>query len=233
VVRKLTGPEETTVRESEGAVVLDPSGPLKGIVVVLHGLGADGYDLIPLAEALGLPERGLQVVLPHAPRRPVTINRGFVMRAWYDVLEPDFARAPDESGIRASVAQVRALVDRLTGGDVPSEQVVLAGFSQGGVVALETGLRHPRRLAGVIALSTYLALPEALEHEGATANRGLPIFMGHGDQDSLIPPELGDGSARRLRELGYAVEFRRYRMGHSLCEAESLDIDAWLRRTLG
>jgi phospholipase/carboxylesterase len=221
------------VRETEDAVVLDPSGPLKGIVIWLHGLGADGYDFVPFARALGLAERGLQVVLPHAARRPVTVNRGYVMRAWYDLRDPDFARAPDETGLRVSIARIATLLDDLTARGVPSNRVVLGGFSQGGVIALETGLRHPRRLAGVVALSTYLALPEALDREAAAVNQGLAIFMGHGDQDPLIPPQLGEESAHRLQRLGYAVELRRYPMAHSVSEAESLDVDAWLRRILG
>ncbi len=222
-----------SLNETEDCVTLEPPAPATGLVVWLHGLGADGYDFVPFARELGLAERGLRVVLPHAPPRPVTINRGYVMRAWYDVRDADFGRDADEGGIRESVARVSALVRDETARGVPADRVVVAGFSQGGVIALEAGLRYPERLAGLVGLSTYLALAERLEAEAAAANRGLQVFLGHGEQDPIIPVGLGEGTARTLTAAGYPVDFRRYRMAHSVCEAEAADVGAWLRRQLG
>jgi phospholipase/carboxylesterase len=222
-----------TLHETEDCVTLEPPVPATGLVVWLHGLGADGYDFVPFARELGLAERGLRVVLPHAPPRPVTINRGYVMRAWYDVRDPDFGRDPDDAGIRQSVERVSALVDAETARGIAADRVVVAGFSQGGVIALDAGLRYPQRLAGLIGLSTYLARAERLEQEASPTNRGVPVLLGHGDQDPIIPAPLGEAAARTLAAAGYAVDFRRYRMAHSVCPAEAADVDAWLRRNLG
>ena len=219
--------------EREDALVLEPQGPATASVVWLHGLGADGYDFLPFAQALGLAERGVRVVLPHAPRRPVTINGGYVMRAWYDVHDPDLARDPDEGGIRGSVDLVTHFLAREITAGVPSTRLVVAGFSQGGVLALEAGLRFAERLAGIIGLSAYLALPAATESEASPANRGLPVFLGHGDHDPVIPLALGELSAARLAGLGYQVQLRRYPMAHAVCDAEAADVDHWLRRALG
>lgn len=222
-----------TLNETEDGVTLEPPVPATGLVVWLHGLGADGYDFLPFARDLGLAERGLRVVLPHAPPRPVTINGGYVMRAWYDVRDADFGRDPDEVGIRESVGRVSAVLRAEIARGVAADRVVVAGFSQGGVIALEAGMRYPERLAGLVGLSTYLALSQALEAEAAAANRGIPVFLGHGDQDPIIPSGLGEDTARTLAAAGYPVDFRRYRMAHSVCEAEAEDVDAWLRRHLG
>ena len=219
--------------ETEEAVILDPPGAATGLVIWLHGLGADGYDFVPFARELRLAERGLRVIFPHAPYRPITINAGYVMRAWYDVRDTDFARAPDETGIRASAARISHLIGEQAALGFPADRVVLGGFSQGGVIALEAGLRYPEPLAGVVGLSTYLALPDHLQAEAADANRTLSLFLGHGEQDPLIPLALAERSARRLEGLGYAVEFHRYWMAHSVCAAEVGDVDAWLRRLLG
>ncbi|MCU0936374.1 MAG: alpha/beta hydrolase, partial [Gammaproteobacteria bacterium] len=194
-----------TLHETEDCVTLEPPVPATGLVVWLHGLGADGYDFVPFARELGLAERGLRVVLPHAPPRPVTINRGYVMRAWYDVRDPDFGRDPDDAGIRQSVERVSALVDAETARGIAADRVVVAGFSQGGVIALDAGLRYPQRLAGLIGLSTYLARAERLEQEASPTNRGVPVLLGHGDQDPIIPAPLGEAAARTLAAAGYAV----------------------------
>ena len=219
--------------ETEEAVSLDPPAAATGLVIWLHGLGADGYDFVPFFREIGLAERGLRVILPHAPYRPVTINQGYPMRAWYDVRDADFARAPDETGIRASAGHIFGLVNAQLALGIRAERVVLGGFSQGGVIALEAGLRYPERLAGVVGLSTYLALPQQLRAEATDANRGQRLFMGHGEQDPLIPLALAERSASHLQELGYAVELRRYGMAHSVCEAEVADVNGWLRRVLG
>lgn len=219
--------------ETKDGVTLEPPVPATGLVVWLHGLGADGHDFVPFVRELGLTDRGLRVVLPHAPARPIQAYRGYVMRAWCDVLHTDFGRDQDERGIDESVARVTALLQAETARGIPPQRVVIAGFSQGGVVALETGLRYPERLAGLIALSTYLALPDRLEAEASPANRGLPVFVGHGDQDPVIPVGLGDESARVLTGAGYQVEYCRYPMAHSVSPEEGADIDRWLRNHLG
>ena len=219
--------------ETEEGVTLEPPVPATGLVVWLHGLGADGHDFVPFVRELGLTERGLRVVLPHAPARPIRAYRGYVMRAWCDVLHTDFGRDRDERGIDESVARVTALLRAETARGIPPQRVVIAGFSQGGVVALEAGLRYPERLAGLIGLSTYLALPDRLEAEASAANRGLPVFIGHGYQDPIIPVGLGDQSARTLTAAGYLVEYRRYPMAHSVSPEEGSDVDGWLRSHLG
>jgi phospholipase/carboxylesterase len=218
--------------EREDAVVLEPAAHPTGLVVWLHGLGADGYDFVPFARALALAERGLRVVLPHAPQRPVTINGGYVMRAWYDVRDPNFERAPDLTGIAQSAGRVSALLTEQRDTGVPVERMVVAGFSQGGVIALEVGLHHPPPVTGIIALSAYLARPESLQARTAAAGPGPALFIGHGDQDPLVPLRLGSDSAGRLTALGYDVQFRRYRMAHSVCDAEASDVEGWLRRVL-
>jgi len=215
------------------AVLVEPHGPPVASIIWLHGLGADGHDFEPVVHQLGLPARGVRVTLPHAPRRPVTINGGYVMRAWYDVLDPDLTRNPDVEGIRASAALVETYIQAERQAGVPAGRIVLAGFSQGGVIALHKGVRHAERLAGIIALSTYVPLPEDLPDEVHEANRELPVFMAHGAQDPLIPLAAGEASASQLATLGYGVEFHRYPMPHSVCTEEIADIDRWLSRTLG
>jgi phospholipase/carboxylesterase len=167
--------------------------------------------------------------------RPVTINNGYVMRAWYDVSLGDLegqSRRADEKGVRESQAQVTALIEREAKRGVAAEHLVLAGFSQGGAIALQTGLRHPRKLAGVMALSTYLPLAESLPQEAAPANKATPIFMAHGTYDPVVPLMMGVGSMTVLTGLGYAVEWRQYPMPHSVCPEEIQDIGAWLRKIL-
>jgi phospholipase/carboxylesterase len=199
-------------------------------VIWLHGLGADGHDFEPIVPELGLPKSmAVRFVFPHAPVRPVTINGGARMRAWYDVTGDG---QQDAAGIRASQAHVEALIARELARGIPARAVVLAGFSQGGAMALHTGLRHPARLAGVVALSSYLPLPETLEQEMSQANRDVPIFMAHGTQDPLIPLSWAVRSRDRLAALGYAVEWHEYPMPHSVCAEEIADIGRWLRAVL-
>jgi phospholipase/carboxylesterase len=205
-------------------------------VIWMHGLGADGNDFVPIVNELELDGTpAIRFVFPHAPMRPVTINNGFVMRAWYDVSFGDLegqSRRADEKGVRESQAQITALIEREARRGVAAEHLVLAGFSQGGAIALQTGLRHPQKLAGVMALSTYLPLADSLLQEAAPANKATPIFMAHGTYDPLVPLMMGAGSMTLLTGLGYAVEWRQYPMPHSVCPEEIEDIGAWLRKVL-
>jgi phospholipase/carboxylesterase len=205
-------------------------------VIWMHGLGADGNDFVPVVDELRLDgPPAIRFVFPHAPMRPVTINNGTVMRAWYDISFDDLAgqsRRADERGVRESQAQVHALVEREESRGVAPECIVLAGFSQGGAIALQAGLRYPRKLAGIMALSTYLPLAESLSREAAPANRKTPIFMAHGLYDPVVPMVMGAGSMTLLAGLGYAVEWRQYPMPHSVCPQEIEDIGVWLRKVL-
>jgi phospholipase/carboxylesterase len=199
-------------------------------VIWLHGLGADGHDFEPIVEELDLAALPpIRFVFPHAPMRPVTINAGYVMRAWYDIVTPDFSRRrEDEAGVRESALQLEALIAREHARGVPDGRIVLAGFSQGGAIALHTGLRHPARLAGILALSTYVPLIDTLEGEAAAANRDVPIFMAHGHDDTVIPYEFAERSGQRLAALGYPAAWHPYFMGHSVAMEELRDIEEWL-----
>jgi len=198
-------------------------------VIWLHGLGADGHDFVPIVKELGLtPQLPVRFVFPHAPLQPVTINGGYVMRAWYDIGYEDLTLKEDEKGVRESQRSVEALIEREMARGVKADQLVLAGFSQGGAIALQTALRQPFRLAGVLALSAYLALPDKLQAERAAANEDIPIFMGHGIEDPIVPLKLAQASCARLLELGYPVQWREYEMPHSVCEEELRDVAAWL-----
>ncbi len=205
-------------------------------VIWMHGLGADGSDFVPIVEELELDGTpGIRFLFPHAPMRPVTINNGTVMRAWYDVSLGDLegnSRRADERGVRESQAQITALLEREEKRGIEPECIVLAGFSQGGAIALQAGLRYPRKLAGVMALSTYLPLAESLSREAAPANKATSIFMAHGIYDPVVPLVMGAGSMTFLTGLGYTVEWRQYPMQHSVCPQEIQDIGAWLRKVL-
>ena len=201
-------------------------------VIWLHGLGADGNDFVPIVGELELPDVPIRFVFPHAPMQPVTINNGMVMRAWYDIPGADLARREDERGVRASQTLVEALIAREKARGTPARRIVLAGFSQGGAIALQTGLRHPERLAGIMALSTYVPLAESLEAEAHAANRGLPIFMAHGLYDPIVPIAAARRARDLLQSLGYVVEWHEYPMPHSVAPQELDDIGAWLRRVL-
>lgn len=203
-------------------------------VIVLHGLGADGEDFVPVCEALDLDAVGpVRYVLPHAPVMPVTINGGYPMRAWYDIVGTDLARREDERGLRASLAEVRELIARERERGVDAGRIVLAGFSQGCAMALLTGLRHPERLAGIAGLSGYLPLAAATAAEASDANRGLPIFLAHGTVDDVVPLARGTASRDALAALGYPVEWHEYPMPHSVCMEEVADLQRWLLRVLG
>ncbi len=204
------------------------TGPGPGAAVIwLHGLGADGHDFEPIVPELRLPQP-VRFVFPHAPVRPVTINQGMRMRAWYDIFQFGGGRE-DEAGIRASQESVERLVKQQT---LPPHRVVLAGFSQGGAIVLQTALRYPARLAGVMALSTYLPLAGTLERERSEANRDIPIFMGHGKFDDLIPVDRARKSRDFLKGLNYNIEWHDYPMPHSVCAEEIRDIAGFLVRIL-
>jgi phospholipase/carboxylesterase len=206
----------------------------RGTVIWLHGLGADGWDFVPIVRELPLaPGLEMRFIFPHAPERPVTINNGHVMRAWYDIAQSDIARVPDEAGIRESRESVEALIARERGRGVDDARIVLAGFSQGGAIALHTGLRHPEKLAGIVALSAYLPLEGSLDAEAAPANKLTPIFMGHGTQDPIVPLQLADASQRALRARGYDVEWHTWPMPHSVCAEEVEALAAFLNRAFG
>ncbi len=198
-------------------------------VIVLHGLGADGNDFAPIVSQLVHADwPPLRFVFPHAPVRPVTVNSGMLMRAWYDIAGFDLSQRQDEAGVRASIAQVEQLIEREAQRGVPSEQIVLAGFSQGGAVALATGLRHARRLAGIVALSTYLPISGIIAAERHSANAQLPIFMAHGSFDPVVPLRLGEISRDLLRGFGHPLEWHTYPMAHQVCPQEIYDLADWL-----
>ena len=204
------------------------SGPEpEGSVIWLHGLGADGHDFEPVVPALEF-STPLRYVFPHAPVRPVTINGGMPMRAWYDVLSLDRGAPQDEAGIRDSARLLEQLIEAEISRGSPPERIILAGFSQGGAIALHTAVRYPQTLAGVLALSTYLPLADTVEAEAHPANHGMRIFMAHGEMDSMLPLELGERSCRRLEALGYAADWKAYPMDHAVCPPEVVDIRNWL-----
>lgn len=197
-------------------------------VIWLHGLGADGHDFEPVVPALGLPGRlAVRFVFPHAPVRPVTINMGTRMRAWYDIVALD-GRREDDTGIRASQQRIEELIERECSRGIAARRIVLAGFSQGGAIALHAGLRHAARLGGIMALSTYLPLAGTLDAERRAANAGLPILMVHGLHDEMIGIARARSSRAALEALGYALEWREYPMGHAVCPEEIAAIGDWL-----
>ncbi len=214
------------------AIELNTGHDPVGAVIWMHGLGADGNDFVPVVKELGLPDHlPLRFIFPHARMRPVTINAGQVMRAWYDIIEiSSNERKVDEAGIRDSQRAIEALIEREISRGIAANRIVLAGFSQGGAIALQTGLRYPQGLAGILALSTYLPLAASLAAEASSANRAIPIFMAHGEQDTVIPISIAESSAKELRRNGYKVEWREYPMPHSVSMEEISDIGIWLKQ---
>jgi phospholipase/carboxylesterase len=218
---------------SREAVEIETGRNPQASVIWLHGLGADGHDFEPIVPELVRPsDRPLRFVFPHAPMRPVTLNGGYVMRAWYDIIAIDRRAAEDGQGIRASQALVTELILGENARGIPSERIVLAGFSQGGAMALFCGTRYPERLGGIIGLSCYQVLAARFDAERLPANQGTPIFLGHGMQDPVVIPALGEAASRQLQAAGYEVEWHAYSMPHSVCPQEVIDIAAWLRRVL-
>ena len=205
-------------------------------VIWMHGLGADGNDFAPMVPELRLGSApAIRFVFPHAPMIPVTINNGYVMRAWYDVSYGDLegkSRQADEKGVRASQAEIEKLIAREVARGIRANKIVIAGFSQGGAIALHTGLRHAAPLAGIMALSSYLPAPHTLPAEAAAANRDIALLYAHGSDDQVIPIAMAETSRQSLSAAGYAVEWHDYPMQHSVCLEEIRDISAWLQTVL-
>lgn len=210
------------------------TGPQPGAtVIVLHGLGADGNDFVPIAQELDMAAVGpVRFVFPHAPVMPVTINNGYRMRAWYDILGADLVRREDEAGLRLSLGAVEELLAREKARGMPAGRIVLAGFSQGCAMALMTGVRHKERLAGIVGLSGYVPLAQSTATERSDANALTPIFMAHGQYDNVVQIERGKTSCELLRALGYEVEWHEYPMAHSVCMEEIADLNRWLVKVL-
>jgi phospholipase/carboxylesterase len=203
-------------------------------VIWLHGLGADGADFVPIVRELdltGCPP--IRFIFPHAPTMPVTINNGYVMRAWYDILGMDLVRREDEAGLRKSQQAVEQLIEHEKSRGIAANRIILAGFSQGCAMTLQTGLRHPEKLAGLLCLSGYLPIHTTIPDERHSANHDTPIFMAHGRGDPVVTIDRAEKSRDILQTLGYKVEWHEYMMPHSVCAEEVEDIGAWLRRVLG
>jgi len=216
------------------AIEIETAASPGASIIWMHGLGADGHDFVDVVPELRLPARpGVRFVFPHAPMRPVTINGGYVMRAWYDIRDDGGVRREDSAGVRASQKAVEALIAREKERGVPAAAIVLAGFSQGGAMALHTALRHTERLAGVMALSCSLPLADTLAAEAAPANRDVSIFMAHGMHDPMIPMARALRAREVLTGLGYRLEWHEYPMPHSVCVEEIADIGVWLGKVLG
>ena len=202
----------------------------KGSIIWMHGLGADCWDFVSIVKELGLPQDlPLRFIFPQAPSRPITINNGQVMPGWYDISMAELHRKPDEAGVRQSQAAIEQLIRREIERGIPADKIILAGFSQGGAIALQTGLRCREALGGIMALSTYLTLDDSLAAEATIANANIPILMAHGTQDPLIPLSLAVASRAKMEARGYKVEWREYPMPHSLCMEEVEDIGVWIQ----
>jgi len=221
------------LQESTDAVIVQPDGPVRASVIWLHGLGADGHDFVPIVRELGLgPDAGIRFIFPHATVRPVTLNGGMPMRAWYDIVSLDRKGKMDEKGILDSVARVHALIEAERKGGVSPGRIVIAGFSQGGAIAMHAALRYPDRLAGLLALSTYLPMSESLVRDGNEANRHIPILMVHGQYDAVLTLDIGEWSRDQLTAMGHTVEWKAYPMAHEVCMEEIQRIGAWLKEVL-
>ena len=217
-------------------IVIETAPNPTAAVIWMHGLGADGNDFAPIVPELALGGApAVRFVFPHAPMMPVTINNGHVMRAWYDVSFGDLegkTRRADEKGMRASQAQVNQLIEREVARGIAVRNIVVAGFSQGGAIALQTGLRCPQRIAGIMALSTYLPLADSLATEASASNFDVPIFYAHGTYDPVIPLAMATASRDKLGASGYPVQWHEYPMQHSVCVEEIADISGWLHKVL-
>ena len=211
----------------------DDSREVDAAVIWLHGLGADGSDFVPIVSELKLPDvLNIRFIFPHAPVRPITINQGYRMRGWYDITSLDIANRDDEAGIVESSAILTRLCDEQLALGIVAERIIVAGFSQGGAIALYAGLRYARTLGGIMALSTYLPMKQRLDKEAAAANRDTPIFMAHGLHDDVVATQFGQQTRALLQQRGYRVQWHDYAMGHSVCIEEINDISNWLCRVL-
>lgn len=204
----------------------NPNQEADASIIWMHGLGADGHDFEPIVDALNLP--GVRFILPHAPYRAVSINNGYEMRAWFDIFGLDADSPQDETGIRQSRQEIEALIAKEKAKGIAAHRIVLAGFSQGGAIALHTALRHTETLTGVLVLSSWLPLKTRLQQEAHLANRALPVFMAHGTFDSIVPLQTAENSARLLTEAGYPLTWQTYPMAHSVCDREVADIRQFL-----
>jgi phospholipase/carboxylesterase len=219
--------------ETDFEVTLSPQVPAVASVILLHGLGADGRDFVPIADEFGLPDSlPVRFVFPHAPLRPVTVNNGYVMRAWYDIKSFTPAGRADLAGTVESSRRVADYIDRERQLGVVPARVVLAGFSQGGAVALYAGLRYPERLAGILAMSCYLPFAETLAADRSAANSDVPILLCHGRGDPVVPIGMGLEAREELKANGYAPEWRDYPMQHAVCMEEIADVARWLQQRL-
>jgi phospholipase/carboxylesterase len=215
------------------AIIMTPATPPTASVIWMHGLGADGTDFVPLVPQLHLPDAvAPRFIFPNAPVRPVTVNNGVRMRAWYDIYGFGLREREDDVGIRASAVVIHRLIDRERAAGISADRIVLAGFSQGGAVALHAGLRYAEPLAGILALSTYLPLAATVAAEAAAGNRIVPILMCHGREDPVVPLELAEKSCDTLTDLGYRPRWLDYPMQHQLCAPEILAISQWLVQVL-
>ncbi|MCW8109910.1 alpha/beta hydrolase [Alteromonas ponticola] len=214
-------------------VEVNPAQEADACVIWMHGLGDSGHGFAPIVSQLALPQNHrIRFIFPHAPERPVTINGGMRMRAWYDIKSMDFNSRADVSGVFESASQVRQLIQDEIANGIPAQRILLAGFSQGGVIALHEGLRFDQRLAGIMALSTYMCEPEKLAAQAHTANTSTPIFVAHGEQDEVVPAFLGNAAYKVLKENGYNCTWHTYTMQHNVCLAEINDISAFISRVL-
>ncbi|WP_031570588.1 alpha/beta hydrolase [Rheinheimera texasensis] len=208
-------------------------GPVKAAVIWLHGLGDSGHGFAPIVPELRLPAgHGIRFLFPHAPERPVTINNGFVMRAWYDLKTMDLQNRADEEGVRQSAAQVQTLIEKVIASGVPAEKILLAGFSQGGVIALHLLPRLPYKIAGVMALSTYMGMPDKLKAEMTGHNKATPVLVAHGTMDDVVPLSAGKAAFDALKYAGFQVSWLDYRMAHSVCAQEVADLSRFIQQRL-
>lgn len=219
--------------ENASEVIIEPTQPARAAVIWLHGLGADGYDFVPMIPELELPaESAVRFIFPHAPVRPVTLNNGLPMRAWYDILGLNGSAKTDAEGIRTSQQRVLGYLRQQREAGIAANRILLAGFSQGGAVVLHTGLRLSEAIAGLIALSTYLPLHETVAAEASLASKNIPVFMAHGRHDAIVPFSMGERSSQLLQEQGYQVDWHRYGIAHEVCDDEISDLGRWLAARL-
>lgn len=208
-------------------------GPAKAAVIWLHGLGDSGHGFAPIVPELRLPAgHGIRFLFPHAPERPVTINNGFVMRAWYDIKTMDLQNRADEAGVRQSAAQVQTLIEKVIASGIPADKILLAGFSQGGVIALHLLPRLPYKIAGVMALSTYMGMPDQLKAEMTVHNKTTPVLVAHGTMDDVVPISAGKAAFDALKYAGFQVSWQDYRMAHSVCAQEVADLSRFIAQRL-
>ena len=210
-------------------IIVEPTKEARASVIWLHGLGADGHDFEHIVPELELSQY-VRFIFPHAPIRPITVYQGYEMRAWYDIFQMDFLADEDEKGIRESSEAIHQLIDHEVQIGIPSDRIILAGFSQGGAITLHSGLRYPKKLGGLLVLSSYLPLANTLSKGALKINQTIPILMLHGIQDDLIPIQKAEESCAYLIRKGYQVDWRNYSMGHCVCSAEVRDIKNWLEK---